>query len=148
LSETFWGNRWGFTSLPTAELVEAFSDRMIPFLEMPEDLLPLKLGIASTTPVPGVVITGGRKSMQIAKWLQQSGPFSLNYVSGAPDGLILEAGLIDRWIVATFEDTDVKAAAQEFEHRKQQSQKLHFLLVQPDDSGMTYTGFWLLREEF
>ncbi|NEQ67039.1 MAG: DUF1092 family protein, partial [Symploca sp. SIO2D2] len=22
---------------------------------------------------------------------------------------------------------------------------LHFLLVQPDDSGMTYTGFWLLQ---
>ncbi|MEL6788898.1 MAG: Tab2 family RNA-binding protein, partial [Cyanobacteria bacterium J06607_15] len=23
---------------------------------------------------------------------------------------------------------------------------LHFLLIQPDDSGMTTTAFWLLRE--
>jgi hypothetical protein len=25
---------------------------------------------------------------------------------------------------------------------------LHFLLVQPDDSGMTYTGFWLLMADW
>jgi hypothetical protein len=24
---------------------------------------------------------------------------------------------------------------------------LHFLLVQPDTSGMTYTGFWLLKND-
>lgn len=72
---------------------------------------------------------------------------ALNYVAGTPGGLVLEAGLVDRWIVATFEDEEVVAAAQTYEQRKKLSKGLHFLLVQPDDSGMTYSGFWLLRED-
>ncbi|HEY9750428.1 MAG TPA: Tab2 family RNA-binding protein, partial [Allocoleopsis sp.] len=51
----------------------------------------------------------------------------------------------DRWVLATFEDAEVRAAAQAYEQRKQAAQGLHFLLVQPDDSGMTYSGFWLLQ---
>jgi hypothetical protein len=49
--------------------------------------------------------------------------------------------------VATFEDREVAAAAANYEQRKQLSQGLHFLLVQPDESGMTYSGFWLLCED-
>jgi hypothetical protein len=85
--------------------------------------------------------------MQLARWLQDVQPVALNYIAGAPDGLILEAGLVERWVVATFEDKEVATAAQMYEQRKQLSRGLHFLLVQPDDSGMTYSGFWLLREE-
>ncbi|MGB3692248.1 MAG: Tab2 family RNA-binding protein, partial [Spirulinaceae cyanobacterium] len=59
-------------------------------------------------------------------------------------GLILAGGLVDRWIVATFEDEEVARAAKAYEERKQASQGLHFLLIQPDDSGMTTSGFWLL----
>jgi hypothetical protein len=148
LSENLWGERWRFASLPASDLQDTFAGRMIPLLAMPDAFLPLKLGVASTTPIPGVVIEGGRQSMRLARWLQQSHPSALNFIAGQPDGLILEAGLIDRWVVATFEDAEVKTAAQTFEERKRQSQGLHFLLVQPDDSGMTYTGFWLLREDF
>ena len=72
---------------------------------------------------------------------------ALNYVAGEPAGLILAAGLVERWIVATFEDQEVVAAAKAYEQRKQLSQRLHFLLVQPDNSGMTYSGFWLLQED-
>jgi RNA-binding protein Tab2/Atab2 len=71
----------------------------------------------------------------------------LNYIAGAPDGLVLEAGLVDRWIVATFEDAEVTTAARLYQQRQQLSHGLHFLLVQPDDSGMTYSGFWLLQAE-
>lgn len=147
LSEKLWGDRWRFAALPAADLVDAFSDRMIPILDMPVSLLPLNLGLASTVPIPGVIIDGGRQAMQLALWLQQEQPISLSYISGAPDGLILEAGLVDRWILTTFEDAEVAAAGHEFEHRKQLSQGLHFLLVQPDDSGVTYSGFWLLKLE-
>jgi hypothetical protein len=93
------------------------------------------------------VIYGGRQSLRLARWLQEARPVMLNYVAGTPSGLVLEAGLIERWIVATFEDQEVMAAAQAYEQRKQLSQGLHFLLVQPDDSGMTYSGFWLLRQD-
>lgn len=145
LPENLWGDGWRFASLPAGDILEAFQGRPIPILEMPELLLPLNLGLASTVPVPGVVIDGGRQSMRLARWLQEAKPFALNYIAGVPDGLILEAGLADRWVVATFEDSEVKAAAETYQQRKQSSKGLHFLLVQPDDSGMTYTGFWLLN---
>lgn len=147
LPEALWGEQWRFASLPAADIPEAFAGRMIPILEMPEFLLPVRLGIASTSPIPGVVIDGGRQSMRLARWLQEVHPAALNYLPGAPDGLILEAGLVDRWVVATFDDPEVKRAAQEFERRKQESEGLHFLLVQPDNSGMTFSGIWLLRSE-
>lgn len=147
LSERLWGDRWRFATLPAADLVDAFSDRMIPVLDLPDSLLPLNLGLSSTMPIPGVVIDGGRQAMRLALWLQQAQPISLSYIPGALDGLILEAGLVDRWILTTFEDAEVATAGQEFERRKQLSQGLHFLLVQPDDSGITYSGFWLLKPE-
>jgi hypothetical protein len=145
LPENLWGEQWRFATLPAGELGDLFSDRPIPILQVPEFLQPINLGLASTVRVPGVIIYGGRQSMRLARWLQEACPVALNYIAGAPDGLILEAGLVDRWIVATFADAQVTEAAKLYEQRKQQSHGLHFLLVQPDDSGMTYTGFWLLK---
>ncbi len=147
LPENLWGERWRFASLSAIELSEAFTGRLIPVIEMPDDLAPIKLGIASDVAVPGVVIDGGRRSLQLARWLQAARPISLMAIAGAPDGLILEAGETDRWIVATFDDPEVRSAAQLYEQRKQASKGLHFLLVQPDDSGMTYTGVWLLKHQ-
>lgn len=147
LAENLWGEQWRFATLAAGDVEEAFRERPIPILSMPDFLLPLNLGIASTVAIPGVVIYGGRRSLQLARWLQQELPVSLNSVAGEPSGLVLEVGLADRWIVATFADPEVAAAAKVYEQRKQQSLGLHFLLVQPDDSGMTYSGFWLLRED-
>lgn len=147
LPENLWGEQWRFATLAAGDIKDAFAEKPIPILEIPEFLLPFNLGIASTVSVPGVIIYAGRQSMRLARWIEESRPVGLNYIAGAPDGLILEAGLIDRWIVATFEDKEVAAAAQIYEQRKRLSKGLHFLLVQPDDSGMTYTGFWLLGGE-
>ena len=150
LPEHLWGESWRFASLPAGEIVEVFSDRPIPILDMPEFLFPINLGIPSTVPIPGVAIYGGRRSMQLARWLQEAKPVSLNYIItevGLSGGLVLEAGLVDRWIVNTFEDKEVAKAGGVYEQRKQASLGLHFLLVQPDDSGMTYSGFWLLRDD-
>ncbi len=145
MPENLWGQQWRFAALPAGDLADAFAERLIPYLELPAAHLPLNLGLASNLPIPGVVIDGGRRSLLLAQWLQKSQPVSLSAISGQPDGLILEAGLVDRWVVATFTDPEVAKASREFEQRKQAAQGLHFLLVQPDDSGMTYTGFWLLR---
>jgi hypothetical protein len=144
LPENLWGDRWRLAALDAGMLVEAFGDRPIPILEIPEFLLPFNLGLASSLPIPGVIIDGGRRSMFLARWLEEARPFSIKYVPGEPDGLILEAGLNQRWVLATFEDKEVGKAGKVFEERKEKSKGLHFLLVQPDDSGMTYTGFWLL----
>ena len=139
------GDKWGFTALSAADLHHFFTHEPIPIQTIPEALQPLQMGLPSTMPIPGVVIDGGRRSMSLALWLQETNPVSLNYITGAPDGLILEANLVDRWVVVTFEDSEVAAAAQTFEQRKQQSKGLHFLLVRPDDSGITHTGIWLLQ---
>ncbi len=148
LPDNLWGDRWRFASLAAGDLEDCFKERPMPILEMPDFLLPLNLGLASTVRIPGVIIDGGRQSMKLARWLENVKPVALNYLQGTPDGLILDAGLVERWVVATFEDKEVTAAAKLYEERKQLSQGLHFLLVQPDDSGMTYTGFWLLNSFF
>ena len=83
--------------------------------------------------------------MLLARWVEQSRPYALQSIPGEPDGLILEAGVSDRWILTTFDDADVVVAAQTFRQRQQAAKGLHFLLVQPDNSGMTYSGFWLLK---
>ncbi len=147
LSENLWGDVWRFATISAGDIVESFSQRLIPVKEMPEFLLPLNLGLASTLTIPGVVIDGGRKSMQLARWLQNIHPVSLNYIPGDPSGLVLEAGLSDRWIVNTFTDKEVISAAVAYAQRQQLTKGLHFLLVQPDNSGMTYSGFWLLGKE-
>lgn len=147
LPENLWGEQWRFATLPAGDLEEAFTQRPIPILKMPDFLLPINSGLASTVSVPGVVIDGGKQSMPLARWLQDARPVALNYVAGEPSGLILEAGLVERWVVATFADQEVAAAAEAYEQRKQLSQGLHFLLVQPDDSGRTYSGFWLLHQD-
>ncbi|MGK7918973.1 MAG: Tab2/Atab2 family RNA-binding protein [Trichodesmium sp.] len=143
LAENLWGDRWRFATLPAVN-IEDIIEYPMPILSAPKFLLPLNLGLSSTTLIPGVVIDGGRQSMMLARWLETTKPYLLRYIPGDPDGLILEAGLVDRWVVTTFSDPEMSGAAQSYEQRKQQSQGLHFLLVQPDDSGMTYTGFWLL----
>lgn len=145
LPENLWGDRWQFAALPASDLVSAFQGRAIPVLEMPQSRWPLPLGVASTAPIPGVIIEAGRRSMQLARWLQQAQPYALEAIAGDPDGLILQAGLVDRWVLTTFTDIEVIAAARMFRDRQQAAQGLHFLLVQPDNSGMTYSGFWLLR---
>ncbi|NEP19291.1 MAG: DUF1092 family protein [Leptolyngbya sp. SIO4C1] len=144
LPENLWGDRWQFAGISNADLLR-FQFEPVPVLSIPPQLRPIELGLPSTTLIPGVIIDGGRQSLALAQWLQSVAPVSLNYVEGKPSGLILEAGLIDRWVLATFDDPEVQGAAHTFEQRQQTAQGLHFLLVRPDDSGMTYTGLWLLQ---
>ncbi|MDJ0680065.1 MAG: Tab2/Atab2 family RNA-binding protein [Xenococcaceae cyanobacterium MO_167.B52] len=150
LPEFIWGENWSFVSITSGEILNFIENRPIPFLEITKSLLPLNLGIASDISVPGIVIYGGKKSLIICRWLQEQQPVALNYIPtevNVSGGLVLESGLVDRWILNTFEDPLVAEAAKSYENNKEMSKGLHFLLIQPDDSGMTYTGFWLLKDE-
>jgi hypothetical protein len=150
LPETLWGMEWRFAGFQAGDLMEFFNDRPIPIHSIPSAFSPLSLGLAETTSIPGVVIDGGRKSLSLARWLAESVPVSIEHIPTEVDrsgGLVLESGLIDRWILLTYEDTEVARAARLYRERQRDSQGLHFLLIQPDDSGRTFTGFWLLRQE-
>ncbi|NCJ08173.1 DUF1092 family protein [Synechococcales cyanobacterium C] len=144
IPEQLWGEQWQFVTLSAQDLEMGLLTRTIPVKVAPADLTPSHLGLSLSTRVPGVVIYGGRQSMPLTRWLQQQNPVYLQGIQGSPSGLVLAAGLNQRWILVTYEDPEVIEAAQAFMRRQQASQGLHFLLVQPDDSGVTFSGLWLL----
>ena len=150
LPENLWGDEWQIANIAAGQIVELFSDRPIPISKIPEELYPINLNLTSDIFIPGIVVYGGRKSMQLARWIEQQNPAFINYVPteiGKSGGFILETGLVDRWVFNTFESEPAAEIAKKYNQRQQASQGLHFLLLQPDDSGMTTTAFWLLRKE-
>jgi len=147
LPEEIWGDEWQIANITSGQIVDLFKDRPIPILSLPEELFPMNLGLASDIPIPGLVIFGGRQSMQLARWVKQNRPMFINYIpteKGKSGGFILETGLVDRWVFNTFESAAAATIATAYEQKKKASRGLHFLLIQPDESGMTQTAFWLL----
>lgn len=148
LPENFWGDKWQIANIAAGQIVDLFRDRPIPICSLPESFFPINLGLASHISIPGIVVYGGRRSMQIARWIEQQNPTFINYIPTEVDksgGFILESGLVDRWVFNTFESEQAAIVAEDYEKKKQAASGLHFLLIQPDDSGMTYTAFWLLK---
>ncbi|MEA5418019.1 Tab2 family RNA-binding protein [Spirulina sp. CCNP1310] len=146
IPEQLWGEQWRFASFPAGDW-ELWRDRPIPYRHIARD--PLAQGLSITTPIPGVVVYGGRRSRSLAQWLDQVQPFALHYIPtevGESGGLILEAGLSDRFVFVTFADGEMAQGAAHYEQQRQTSHGLHFLLIQPDDSAITFTGFWLLAD--
>jgi RNA-binding protein Tab2/Atab2 len=139
------GDKWQFVTLTAKELVMDFSDRPIPIFSMPDYLLPPHWGLGANVAIPGVIIYGGKQSMRLTRWVDETEPVALNYLGDDPGGLVLDAGLADRWVILTFNDAEVSQAARLYEARKKLVHGLHFLLVTPDDSGMTDSGIWLFQ---
>lgn len=149
LPENLWGDEWQIANIAAGQIVDLFSDRPIPICTLPKELYPLNLNLTSDIFIPGIVVFGGKKSMQLARWIEKQVPVFVNYIPteiAKSGGFILETGLADRWVLNTFESPETAAVARKYEQNKQVSQGLHFLLIQPDDSGMTTTAFWLLQQ--
>jgi len=149
LPESLWGDQWRFMAIAAQDLQGAFTETPMRYQSLPESLWPLNLGLAADLPIPGVVIYAGRQSRALGQWLADQRPQSLIYIADDPrrsGGLVLRTGEIQRWIVATFADPEIATAAAVFRQRQTQAKGLHFLWVQPDDSGVTSTGVWLLRQ--
>ncbi len=147
IPDSLMGEKWQFVTLTAKELVADFDDRPIPIVSMPDYLLPPHWGLGANVAIPGVIIYGGRQSMRLARWIAAREPVSLNYLGDDPGGLILEAGLADRWVMVTFNDPEVSQAAKMYAARQKLVHGLHFLLVTPDDSGITDSGIWLLQSQ-
>jgi hypothetical protein len=149
LPENLWGDEWQIANIAAGQIIDLFSDRPIPISSIPQDFQPINLNLPSDIFIPGIVVYGGRKSMQLARWIEQQIPAFINYIPtevGKSGGFILETGLVDRWVFNTFESEQAEGIARKYEQNKQASKGLHFLLIQPDDSGMTTTAFWLLQQ--
>lgn len=141
-----WGDGWQFTGLMAGELETHLITQPIPILSLRMDMLPSQLGLETSLFIPGVIIYGGHRSMTLARWCQEQNPAEVEFIPGQPNGLIMSAGLRERWVLATFEDPQVRQSAQGFMTRRAAAKGLHFLLIQPDESGVTYTGLWLLQQ--
>jgi hypothetical protein len=148
LPESLWGDEWQIANIAAGQIIDLFSDRPIPINSIPREFYPINLNLSSDIFIPGIVVYGGKKSMQLARWIEQQIPAFINYIPtevGKSGGFILETGLVDRWVFNTFESKQAEEIARKYEQNKQASKGLHFLLIQPDVSGMTTTAFWLLR---
>lgn len=145
LPDAVLGETWQFGAVPAGDMTSLFEHRPIPIVVAPPDRWPLQLALASTTKIPGVIIQGGRRSRLLAQWLQEQQPEAVVAMATDPGGLILAAAGDRRWVLATFTDAEVLQSAQLYQQRQQNAKGLHFLLIQPDDSGVTSSGFWLLQ---
>lgn len=144
LPDHLWGEGWCFAALNASEL-EQFIEYPIPILSFALELLPTHLGLTPETKIPGIIVYGGQRSLRLARWFQEQVPYRLEFVKGDPSGVTLHSGLHDRWVFLTFFNSEIVESGHVFTQRLEASQGLHFLLIQPDDTGVTYTGLWLLK---
>ncbi|NJN24153.1 MAG: DUF1092 family protein [Acaryochloridaceae cyanobacterium RL_2_7] len=143
LPSQLWGENWKFVTLSAEELEQGLLQRPIPIQGV--STVPSQLNIPPQDPIPGVMIEAGRRSLKLSQWIQDQQPLSLASVLAELNGLILNTGSEQRWILMTYQDQEMVQAAQKFEERKLMTQGLHFLLIQPDDSGVTHSGLWILQ---
>jgi hypothetical protein len=148
LPDALVGQKWAFVTLQCQDLNE-----------MPEwsvdfgEAFPLQMmGLTPNTPIPGIVIFSQR-ALPLAAWMSgldlafikldvQPSPA----LGKSPARLLLETGGSDRWILASFTDSQTLNEAQAFEAAKQQAQNVHFLAIQADPQSEKFTGFWLLQD--
>ena len=120
LPETLWGDRWQIANIAAGQIIDLFSDRPIPICRIPTEFHPINIGIPSSVFIPGVVVYGGRTSMQLARWIEKQVPAFINYIPtevGKSGGFILETGLVDRWIFNTFESEQAAEIAKNYEQK-------------------------------
>jgi len=136
LPEAARGDRWSWATLPASALGEA-NGWEIGFA----GLLPLP-AVDPATAIPVIRLFSRQRSLAIAGWLAGLEPVRLE-IDG--DQLVLEAGMEDRWLLATLPAAEAKAAAQAFETAREQAAGLQFLAVQGAEDQPRFDGFWMLR---
>jgi hypothetical protein len=148
LPDALVGQRWAFVNLQCQDFAD-MAEWQIDFGEN----FPLSMfRLTPDTPVPGVVIISSR-SLPLAAWMSGLDLACLKIeapptpaVSHNPSRLILETGISDRWVLASFSDPQTLSESQSFEQAKQRANQIHFLAVQADPQIPTFAGFWLLQD--
>jgi hypothetical protein len=132
------GDRWSWATLPAGALGEA-AEWSIGFGE----LLPVPAGLAADAPVPGIRLFSRRRALALAGWLAGLEPVRLEVEEGQ---LVLEAGLDDRWRLATLTPPEAAATREAFSRSRQAAAGLQFLAVQAREEDTHFEGFWMLRD--
>jgi hypothetical protein len=138
LPEAVRGESWSWATLPAETLTEAVGWE-IGF----SGLLSLPTLADVSVMVPGIRLFGGPRALAIAGWLAGLEPVRLEI---AGNQLVLEAGLEDRWLLATLPEPEARAAAEAFATARRQCCGLQFIAVQAAEAEPRLEGFWILRD--
>ena len=139
LPEAARGDQWAWATLPLETLADA-SGWDASF----RSLVPIPAGLDPAAAVPGIRLFSRSRALAIAGWLAGLEPVRLE-LSG--NQLVLEAGLEDRWLLASaLPAEEAEAAAAAFKAARQQAGGLQFLAVQASASEPRFEGFWMLRD--
>ncbi|MFN9548013.1 MAG: Tab2 family RNA-binding protein [Cyanobacteriota bacterium] len=136
--EVVRGDRWSWATLPASALGEA-PEWSIGFA----GLLRMPAGLSAHAQVPGIRLFSRRRALALAGWLAGLEPVRLEVEQGQ---LVLEAGLDDRWRLATLSANEATAARELFSRARQDSAGLQFLAVQAGEEDTRFEGFWMLRD--
>jgi len=93
--------------------------------------------------VPGIRLFSERRSLAMAGWLAGLEPVRLEICDNQ---LVLEAGLEDRWLLATLPEGEAEAAQAAFQAAREQAGGLQFIAVQASEDQPRFDGFWMLRD--
>jgi len=138
LPEALRGDSWDWATL-TVEALQEASEWQIGFA----GLLPVPVELAAQLPVPGIRLFSSSRALAIAGWLAGLEPVRLEIDANQ---LVLEAGLEDRWLLATLEPQESTAAAEAFAAAREQAAGLQFIAVVSGPASERLEGFWLLRD--
>ena len=64
LPEHLWGDEWQIANIAAGQIIDLFRDRPIPITSIPEEFHPVNLNLSSNLFIPGIVVFGGKQSMQ------------------------------------------------------------------------------------
>lgn len=145
MPENLWGERWQFVRLTVEDLEHRLLLHPIPIRRVSPAALPSQQALTADALIPGIVLEAGKRSLTLSRWIEQQQPTSVAAVNRELGAVMLDSAS-HRWILATYQDQAVQEAAKNFEDLKLHSSGIHFLLIQPDDSGTTHSGLWILRE--
>ncbi|NBO31047.1 MAG: DUF1092 family protein [Cyanobacteria bacterium WB6_1B_304] len=149
LPDALIGERWAFVNLEVGDFVE-MGDWSIDFGER-FSLTPL--GMNPQTKIPGLIVFS-RRALPIAAWLSglELAYLEVETISNSGDQgvastrLVLETGMSDRWIMASFNDSPTQLEAKRFESAKASANQVHFLALQTHPEAQSFTGFWMLQK--
>lgn len=134
------GDRWSWATLPASALAEA-AEWSIGFGELLR--LPAGFAAQAQAPVPGIRLFSRGRALALAGWLAGLEPVRLEVEGGQ---LVLEAGLDDRWRLATLTPPEAAAASEVLSSARRDSAGLQFLAVQASERDTHFEGFWMLRD--
>jgi hypothetical protein len=141
LPDALEGKKWQFVSLPASAFAE-MSEWSIDFGEA----FPLEnAGLKPDSIVPGLIIYSPR-AVAIAAWLSGLELAAVKFDQEGAPNLVLETGVIDRWVLTPLNSKELQQEAEQFEQAKQAAQDVHFIALQTDPNVEAFAGFWLMRD--